>query len=68
VFDPERQLLLRWLPFERDPRGAARATVPGHIRFVLESRNDHTVLTVIETLLGEPQGATLATAAQGSSS
>lgn len=68
VFDPQRQLLLRWLPFERDPGGVSRVAAPGHIRFVLESRDDGTVLTVTESLFGEPQGANLAMASQRSSS
>jgi uncharacterized protein YndB with AHSA1/START domain len=54
VFDPGRQLLLRWLPFEREASGAVRTAVPGHIRFVLEPEDGCTILTVTESIFGEP--------------
>jgi hypothetical protein len=52
VFDPERHLLLRWLPFERSPAGATESRPPGQIRFVLVADGDRTLLTVTETLYG----------------
>ena len=59
VLDDERQLLLRWLPFERSADGAISAKAPGHIRFVLEPLEDRTALTVTETLLGEERAMTM---------
>jgi uncharacterized protein YndB with AHSA1/START domain len=60
VFDVERQLLLRWLPFERAADGTTGVTPPGHIRFVLEPDEGRTLLTVTETLLGEERAMTMA--------
>jgi uncharacterized protein YndB with AHSA1/START domain len=60
VFDDQRQLLLRWLPFERAADGASRVKAPGHIRFVLEPLGGRTALTVTETLLGEERAMTMA--------
>jgi uncharacterized protein YndB with AHSA1/START domain len=60
VFDDERQLLLRWLPFERAADGATSVKAPGHIRFVLEALGAHTGLTVTETLVGEERAMTMA--------
>jgi uncharacterized protein YndB with AHSA1/START domain len=60
VFDVERQLLLRWLPFERGADGTTGVTPPGHIRFVLEPHEGRTLLTVTETLLGEDRAMTMA--------
>ena len=60
VFDVERQLLLRWLPFERGADGTSSVTPPGHIRFVLEAHEGRTLLTVTETLLGEERAMTMA--------
>lgn len=60
VFDGERQLLLRWLPFERSVDGTTNVKPPGHIRFVLEPLGDRTALTVTETLLGEERAMTMA--------
>jgi uncharacterized protein YndB with AHSA1/START domain len=59
VFDDERQLLLRWLPFERSAEGAISVKAAGHIRFVLEPLGDRTGLTVTETLLGEDRVMTM---------
>jgi uncharacterized protein YndB with AHSA1/START domain len=59
VFDPQRQLLLRWLPFERRVDGAT-AVPAGHMRFVLEPRGDHTLLAVTETLFSEERVMTSA--------
>jgi uncharacterized protein YndB with AHSA1/START domain len=50
VFDPERQLVLRWLPFERDADGATRVMAPGYIRFLLDAVGDGSVLSVSESL------------------
>jgi uncharacterized protein YndB with AHSA1/START domain len=66
VFDPQRQLLLRWLPFERRSDGATAAKPAGHIRFVLEPRGDHTSLAVTETLFSEEPVMTSAGSQQGS--
>jgi uncharacterized protein YndB with AHSA1/START domain len=66
VFDPERQLLLRWFPFERQEDGATESKAPGYIRFVLEPHDEETVLTVTEALFGEPPGATMKSAAHES--
>jgi uncharacterized protein YndB with AHSA1/START domain len=60
VFDVERQLLLRWLPFERGADGTTSVTPPGHIRFVLEPHEGRTLLTVTETLVGEERAMTMA--------
>ncbi len=60
VFDHERQLLLRWFPFERGSDGATRVQAPGYLRFVLQSQGDHTALTVTESLFGEPREMTMA--------
>jgi uncharacterized protein YndB with AHSA1/START domain len=69
VFDPWRQLLLRWLPFELDANGAVRIAVPGHIRFVVEPGDRCTILTVTESLFGEPLEETASVmSGQGSSS
>jgi uncharacterized protein YndB with AHSA1/START domain len=62
VFDPPRQLLLRWLPFERDASGATGSKAPGYIRFVVEPRGEGTLLRVTEALLGEQREATMASA------
>jgi prepilin-type processing-associated H-X9-DG protein len=66
VFDPERQLLLRWLPFERSAAGATTVQPAGHIRFLLESHESHTLLKVIETFFGEERAMTMAGQRQGS--
>ena len=68
VFDPQRQLLLRWLPFERDAEGAIQSQPPGYIRFVLEPRGDGTLLSVTEALFGEPRETTMASVGKGSAS
>lgn len=68
VFDPERQLLLRWLPFERDARGQTRPLPAGNMRFVLESRDGHTLLTVTETVTGQERAMTMAAPSAGSRS
>jgi uncharacterized protein YndB with AHSA1/START domain len=60
VFDPERQLLLRWLPFERDADGVTTSKAPGYIRFVLEPSEGDTALTVTEALFGEAWQESLA--------
>jgi uncharacterized protein YndB with AHSA1/START domain len=60
VFDPERQLLLRWLPFERSADGKTIAAPSGHIRFLLESDEGHTLLKVVETFLGQERPMSLA--------
>jgi uncharacterized protein YndB with AHSA1/START domain len=52
VFEPERHLLLRWLPFERDGRGAQTVKPAGQVRFLLEDRGDRTLLKVTETTAG----------------
>jgi uncharacterized protein YndB with AHSA1/START domain len=62
VFDPDRHLLLRWFPFERDVQGATESKAPGYIRFVLEPFGEGTVLTVTEAIFGEPREETLASA------
>ncbi len=67
VVDQERQLLLRWFPFERGADGATHAKPPGHLRFVLQSQGDRTVLTVTESLFGEPREMTMAGPQQRSS-
>jgi uncharacterized protein YndB with AHSA1/START domain len=66
VFDPERQLLLRWLPFERSADGRTTVQRAGHMRFLLEPREDHTLLKVIETFFGEERAVTMAGQHQGS--
>jgi hypothetical protein len=59
VFDPERHLLLRWLPFERSPSGSTGSRPPGQIRFVLAAEGDRTLLTVTETLYGAAPARTM---------
>jgi uncharacterized protein YndB with AHSA1/START domain len=66
VFDPERQLLLRWLPFERSPTGSTTAQPAGHMRFLLESHDGHTLLKVIETFFGVQREMTMAGRGQDS--
>ena len=67
VFDPERHLLLRWLPFERSPAGATESRPPGQIRFVLAADGDRTLLTVTETLYGGARAMSMSGSQQGSS-
>jgi prepilin-type processing-associated H-X9-DG protein len=67
VFDPERHLLLRWLPFERSPAGTTESRPPGQIRFVLAAEGDRTLLTVTEMLYGAAPTMTTSVSQQGSS-
>lgn len=64
VFEPERHLLLRWLPFQRDPSGATRPTAPGSIRFVIEEAEHHAVLYVTESLAGQARTMSLSGSAR----
>jgi uncharacterized protein YndB with AHSA1/START domain len=66
VFDPERQLLLRWLPFERRADGKTAVRPAGHMRFTLEPHESRTLLKVIETFFGEERAMTMAGQHQGS--
>jgi uncharacterized protein YndB with AHSA1/START domain len=49
AFEPELLLVLRWLPFERDPRGNTREVPSTRIRFTLGPGDGGTLLTVEET-------------------
>ena len=60
VLEPHRLLVLRWLPFERDPQGRTRQRVPGTIRVALEPDPPGTRLRISEERAGsvfaEPGG------------
>jgi uncharacterized protein YndB with AHSA1/START domain len=47
--EPERLLVLRWLPFVRDATGRARPHPVTVVRFVLQARGDGTLLAVSES-------------------
>ena len=46
--DPQRLLVLRWLPFEQDAEGLTRPCDPSTMRFVLDPHVDGTRLRVTE--------------------
>jgi Activator of Hsp90 ATPase homolog 1-like protein len=66
VFDPDRHLLLRWFPFERNPAGTTETRPPGQIRFVLAAQGDRTLLTVRETLYAGAPAMSMSGSQQGS--
>lgn len=48
ALEPQRLLLLRWMPFEQDGEGLTRPRDPSTIRFVLDPHVDGTRLRVTE--------------------
>jgi hypothetical protein len=48
ALDPQRLLVLRWLPFEQDAEGLTRPCDPSTMRFVLDPHVDGTRLRVTE--------------------
>ena len=52
MIEPERFLMLRWLPFERDHAGRLSQRAPGTIRFRLQPADGGTRLGVTETVAG----------------
>jgi uncharacterized protein YndB with AHSA1/START domain len=54
VFEPERLLVLRWMPFERDAAGAIHRRHPATVRLRLSRKAAGTLLSVTETAAGEP--------------
>lgn len=50
TFEPERLLVLRWLPFEQDARGKTTARPSTNVRFSLRPDDDGTLLLVQESL------------------
>jgi uncharacterized protein YndB with AHSA1/START domain len=50
ALEPDRLLVLRWLPFYRDADGKTRRRPPTTVRFTLGPRDEGTLLVVEETL------------------
>lgn len=48
--EPARRLAFRWAPFSRAADGTPALRPPGRVEFVLEARDDGTLLAVTETL------------------
>lgn len=65
VLEPNRLLVLRWLPFERDHSGVTRPRPAGAMRFVVEPQRDGCRLRVMEARDTSELGPTLALAHTG---
>lgn len=50
TFEPERLLILRWLPFEQDAGGVSHARPSTNVRFSLRARDGGTLLSVQESV------------------
>jgi uncharacterized protein YndB with AHSA1/START domain len=54
ALEPERLLVLRWLPFERNAEGRTRRRPGTTVRFTLGPRGEGSLLVVEETLPSPP--------------
>jgi uncharacterized protein YndB with AHSA1/START domain len=59
VFEPQRLLVLRWMPFERDAAGAIHRRQPATVRLTLSRKAAGTMLSVTESTAGGPAGDSL---------
>ena len=57
VFEPERLLVFRWLPFDHDPSGRVRPRPPARVRLALREASGGTLLSVSESVPGEASAA-----------
>ena len=64
VSDPERLLVLRWLPFERNALGRITQRPVAKVSFTLTPAPDGTRLRVVEEIMGSPASQVLGAVAE----